>query len=29
LWRRMELRETAQRLAAQTGDERFDPYLPA
>jgi methionyl-tRNA formyltransferase len=29
MWRRMELRETAQRLAAQTGDERFDPYLPA
>ena len=28
MWRRMELRETAQRLAAQTGDERFDPYLP-
>ena len=23
-----ELRETAQRLAAQTGDERFEPYLP-
>jgi methionyl-tRNA formyltransferase len=29
LWRRMELRETAQRLAAQTGDERFQPYLPS
>jgi methionyl-tRNA formyltransferase len=29
MWRRMELRETAQRLAAQTGDERFEPYLPA
>jgi methionyl-tRNA formyltransferase len=29
MWRRMELRETAQRLAAQTGDGRFDPYLPA
>jgi hypothetical protein len=28
MWRRMELRETAQRLAAQTGDERFRPYLP-
>ena len=28
MWRRMELRETAQRLAAQTGDERFEPYLP-
>ena len=28
MWRRMELRETAQRLAAQTGDERFGPYLP-
>jgi methionyl-tRNA formyltransferase len=29
MWRRMELRETAERLAAQTGDERFDPYLPS
>jgi methionyl-tRNA formyltransferase len=29
MWRRMELRETAQRLAAQTGDERFSRYLPA
>ena len=29
MWRRLELRETAQRLAAQTGDERFAPYLPA
>ena len=29
MWRRMELRETAQRLAAQTGDERFQPYLPS
>ena len=28
MWRRLELRETAQRLAAQTGDERFGPYLP-
>jgi HEAT repeat protein len=28
LWRRVELRETAQRLAAVTGDERFAPYLP-
>jgi len=28
MWRRLELRETAQRLAAQTGDERFEPYLP-
>ena len=29
MWRRMELRETAERLAAQTGDERFSPYLPS
>jgi methionyl-tRNA formyltransferase len=29
MWRRMELRETAERLAAQTGDERFGPYLPS
>jgi methionyl-tRNA formyltransferase len=29
MWRRMELRETAERLAAQTGDERFNPYLPS
>jgi hypothetical protein len=29
IWRRMQLRETAERLAAQTGDERFGPYLPA
>ena len=28
LWRRVELRETAQRLSAATGDERFAPYLP-
>jgi HEAT repeat protein len=28
LWQRVELRETAQRLAAATGDERFAPYLP-
>jgi HEAT repeat protein len=28
MWRRLELRETAQRLAAQTGDERFEQYLP-
>jgi len=28
MWRRMALRETAQRLAAQTGDERFSRYLP-
>ena len=27
-WVRMELRETAQRLAATTGDERFESYLP-
>jgi HEAT repeat protein len=29
LWRRVELRETARRLSAVTGDERFAPYLPA
>ena len=28
-WRRLELRETAQRLSAATGDARFAPYLPA
>jgi len=28
VWRRVELRETAQRLSAVTGDERFAPYLP-
>ena len=28
LWRRVELRETARRLSAVTGDERFAPYLP-
>ena len=27
-WERMELRETAERLAAVTGDARFGPYLP-
>ncbi len=27
-WERMELRETAERLAAATRDERFEPYLP-
>ena len=29
LWRRVELRETARRLAAVTRDERFAPYLPS
>jgi methionyl-tRNA formyltransferase len=29
IWRRMELRETAKRLAAITRDPRFEPYLPA
>jgi HEAT repeat protein len=28
VWRRMELRETAKRLAEATGDPRFEPYLP-
>jgi methionyl-tRNA formyltransferase len=28
VWRRVELRETARRLSAVTGDERFAPYLP-
>jgi hypothetical protein len=28
VWRRMELRETAKRLADATGDPRFEPYLP-
>jgi methionyl-tRNA formyltransferase len=28
VWRRVELRETAKRLSAVTGDERFAPYLP-
>ena len=28
VWRRVELRETAKRRSAVTGDERFAPYLP-
>ena len=28
MWRRVELRETARRLSAVTGDERFARYLP-
>jgi methionyl-tRNA formyltransferase len=29
VWRRMELRETAKRLANATGDPRFEPFLPS
>ena len=29
IWRRHELRETAERLSALTGDPRFAPYLQA
>jgi hypothetical protein len=28
IWRRHELRETAERLAELTGDPRFSAYLP-